>query len=500
MSLCVILHGRFGDTPDEADCRLQVEEIGAALRRLGFGTRELEITRDLAAAGEQLRLLAPDLVFNLAESIDGDETELSVAGTLCTQLGLPFTGSGPRAMRLTCDKPAAKALMRAAGLPTADWVEDAGAIADGDAGRWIVKAVAEHASKGLDRGSVVTGRAAVAARLAEMTARHGGDWFAERYIDGRDFAVSLLGPKGALQVLPPAEMVLAGFPDGYPKILDYGAKWHPGAPGYDSYRSFEYGPGDLGLLEVLKDLAARTAALFGLGGYVRVDFRIDPDHGPMLLEVNANPCLDPDAGYARTAAEAGIGYDQIIARIVAAAGVALPSPVLDAAAPPRHAPPRFRRGVRQSDVLAVTGLVAATGKFTPAEIDIAAELVDAALTDGEDASGYHFLFAEDEAGRLLGYTCHGPVAGAPGRYDLYWIAVDPGAQGRGVGRALMAALEPLLEPAEGLIQIYADTSSRPDYAPTRAFYRAAGFVRAAELPDFYRPGDGKTIFVRRIRA
>ena len=154
---------------------------------------------------------------------------------------------------------------------------------------------------------------------------------------------------------------------------------------------------------------------------------------------------------------------------------------------------RFRAKVRPNDVAAVRALVAGTGRFRPAEVAIAAELVEECLERGPEASGYHFLLADGAGdGRLAGYACFGPIAGTAHSFDLYWIAVDMAAQGRGLGRRLLAATEAAVLEAGGR-RIYADTSATEPYAPTRAFYRACGYAAVAELPDFYAPGDGKVI-------
>lgn len=157
----------------------------------------------------------------------------------------------------------------------------------------------------------------------------------------------------------------------------------------------------------------------------------------------------------------------------------------------------FRENVTPADREAVGRLVRATGFFSEEESGIAVELVDERLAKGE-ASGYLFLFAE-EGGRLLGYACFGPIPGTLHSFDLYWIAVDPGEQGRGVGRRLMALSERVIAQRGGM-RVYADTSSRPQYEPTRAFYLACGYDRAAFLADFYAPGDGKAIFVKPLSA
>jgi GNAT superfamily N-acetyltransferase len=159
----------------------------------------------------------------------------------------------------------------------------------------------------------------------------------------------------------------------------------------------------------------------------------------------------------------------------------------------REFSPLFREEVRPEDREAVGRLVRATGFFSEEEAGIAEELVEERLAKG-DASGYFFLFAE-EGDRLLGYTCFGPIPGSVHSFDLYWIAVDSQVQGSGIGRALMAAAECLMV-EHGARLIYADTSSRPQYEPTRAFYLACGYREAAFLTDFHAPGDGKVIFVK----
>lgn len=145
------------------------------------------------------------------------------------------------------------------------------------------------------------------------------------------------------------------------------------------------------------------------------------------------------------------------------------------------------------DEAAVREIVASTGFFSPAEIDIAVELVAERRQKG-DASGYWFQFLEID-GRTVGYTCYGPIPATRSSYDLYWIAVLASARRRGLGRVLLAASERDIARLGGT-RIYVDTSSRPDYAPTRGFYAGNAYAVAAELPEFYAPGDGKVIFCK----
>lgn len=157
---------------------------------------------------------------------------------------------------------------------------------------------------------------------------------------------------------------------------------------------------------------------------------------------------------------------------------------------------RVRRTVRAGDRAKIEALLVATGFFNDEEVEVALELVDARLEEGAGGH-YRFLIAEDGA-RMLGYACWGPILGTKASVDLYWIAVHPGAQGRGVGRVLMDAAESWVA-AEGRSRVYVETSTRAQYVPTRAFYLRCGYDLVAELEDFYAPGDGKAIFVKVLR-
>ena len=155
----------------------------------------------------------------------------------------------------------------------------------------------------------------------------------------------------------------------------------------------------------------------------------------------------------------------------------------------------WREAVKREDVESVRALISGTGMFSSEEIDISAELVTERIEKGR-ISGYEFVLAE-EGGQLAGYACYGPIPGSETSYDLYWIAVNADRQGRGLGREILARAEAAIA-RKGARQIHVDTSSSDKYAPTRGFYLANGYTVAAEFADFYRPGDGKVIFVKKL--
>lgn len=153
----------------------------------------------------------------------------------------------------------------------------------------------------------------------------------------------------------------------------------------------------------------------------------------------------------------------------------------------------LREQVLPSDRDTVRSILESTGFFHPAEIQVAVELVEERLAKGE-ASGYHFLFAEGPHG-TLGYACFGPIACTQASWDLYWIGVHHSHRRRGLGRLLLKACEGAIRERGGR-RVYVETSSRPQYEPTRRFYLGCGYRVEAVLEEFYGPGDGKVVLVK----
>ena len=141
-------------------------------------------------------------------------------------------------------------------------------------------------------------------------------------------------------------------------------------------------------------------------------------------------------------------------------------------------------------------LVVATGMFTEDEVEIALELIDAVLNNPEQKD-YIIRVYEDE-GRAVGYYCVGPTPATDGTFDLYWVAVDPSLQGRGIGRALDDHACALIRGMSGRLVI-AETSSLPRYAPTREFYRRRGYSEVAKITDYYRPGDDLVVYGKYLK-
>jgi len=138
------------------------------------------------------------------------------------------------------------------------------------------------------------------------------------------------------------------------------------------------------------------------------------------------------------------------------------------------------------DVDAILDIVRATGVFTGEETVVAREVLEEAVK-GPGETTYRALAARVE-GRVVGYILYGATPMTQGTYDLYWMAVDPGVQGGGIGRRLVSAMEARVA-AEGGRVVRVETSSLPEYDATRAFYDRVGYPETSRIRDFYWPGN-----------
>jgi ribosomal protein S18 acetylase RimI-like enzyme len=155
------------------------------------------------------------------------------------------------------------------------------------------------------------------------------------------------------------------------------------------------------------------------------------------------------------------------------------------------------RPLCSDDRPALAAMLETSGFFTPEEVTVALELVDLALKT-PDQKDYTFGIA-DVDGHVGGYLCFGEVPMTLGTFDIYWICVDPHRKNQGIGRRLMAWAEEAIRRLAGRLAIL-ETSGRALYEPTRAFYHRIGYIEAARIKDFYRPGDDKVILTKNLEA
>jgi D-alanine-D-alanine ligase len=319
----VILYGQPVENAgkDEQDTLVQVETVSRALVGLGHEPIPIPLSLNLSEASHRLQTCCPDIVFNLVESLEGQGQLIHLSPTLLDSLKLSYTGAGTEAIFVTSNKLLAKKFLRRAGIPTPDWfsLEDLSNGVPFQKGRYIVKSVWEHASVGLAEDSVIHAEQVSDLRdaLEHRQTILGGEGFTESYIQGREFNLALLAGDRGPEILPPAEIRFDAYPKGKLRIVDYRAKWLEESFEYQNTpRRFNFPYKDELLLQRLKTLAMTCWKLFGLRGYARVDFRVDREKNPWILEVNTNPCLSPDAGFMAAAKRAGLSFEQVVERIL----------------------------------------------------------------------------------------------------------------------------------------------------------------------------------------
>jgi D-alanine-D-alanine ligase len=348
-----IVHNAVTDParPDEADVLVQVAAVSRALTGLGYHPVPVSCDLNLAALKTALEDIRPLGVFNLVESLENRGSLIHVVPALLDALAVPYTGCPAPAVYATSHKVMAKERLHLAGLPIPAWINPfpadmpwqggmnpeadrstgAGSNGNGHARNstvprnqdiddclWIIKSVWEHGSLGLETENLVTGTARSVARLLKTRATNlGGACFAEQFIAGREFNLSLLGTRSGVRMLPPAEILFPDTPDGRPAMVGFRAKWDEASQEYhNTPRRFNFSPADTPLLRELDTLARSSWHLFHLAGYARVDFRVAPDGRPFILEINTNPCLSPDAGFAAALDRAKISYTDAIHQMV----------------------------------------------------------------------------------------------------------------------------------------------------------------------------------------
>ncbi len=305
------------------------EAMGTSLDESGFRPRLLGLGNDPDALWHGLRRIKPAVVLNLYEGqLEDTETESYVAGLLQWS-GVPFTGSPPQALSLARAKHKAKTFLRGGGLPTADFVVVQEMPIPECPLQFpvIVKPAEQDASVGLAQDSVCTNHRQLEQRVGFVLETYGAPVLVEEYIAGRELNVALTELPD-LECLPPSEICFQER-EGFWPILTYAGKWKLDSVDYESTPP-KY-PADVSprLARKLGALAMKAYRLIGCRDYARVDFRVTADGKPFILEVNPNPEISEDAGFAGSLGAGRVPYHDFIARLVTHAlqrGAARPAP------------------------------------------------------------------------------------------------------------------------------------------------------------------------------
>lgn len=301
----------------------EIDAIVEACRKNGYVAREVNIADSFATLYEAVKRFKPDVILNLVEFFNDESAQEAYIAGLFDLWRIPYTGSSPLTL-LTCQRKfRTKVLLEAQGVPTPAYTifyEPVQGAVDLPY-PLIVKPAREDASGGIDVDSVVRDHEALVARVKLVLEDHQQPALVERFIDGREIHVAILG-NNPPEVLPMLEFEFEekDEDDPRPQILTYEAKWDPTSP--DFYASDVQVPPRKLPRKVgnrIREAALAAYRITGCRDYARIDFRIDAQNEPYILEVNPNPDLAEGVGFSLCAESSGRSFEKTIGEILALA-------------------------------------------------------------------------------------------------------------------------------------------------------------------------------------
>ncbi len=306
--------GEDEDYVAEAEVEDQVKAVQEALEKLDLEYRKFPLEEEVENLVRELRLYKPDVVINLCEGAFGDShLEMNVPSIL-ELLRIPYTGSHPLTLGLCQNKALAKDLLKVNGIPTPKYqvlssFEDWGGGIDYPL---FVKPLKEDASLGITRESFVRDNAELRKRVEYVTKRYRQPALVEKYIEGREFNVSILGNINP-RVLPISEIIFEFSEE--PKIVDYLAKWFIESEEYK--KTIPTCPTKLEpeIKDIVELTALQVHQALNCRDYSRIDIRLKGEV-PYVLEANPNPDISPNSGFARSLRAAGISFEEFIKKII----------------------------------------------------------------------------------------------------------------------------------------------------------------------------------------
>jgi D-alanine-D-alanine ligase len=294
-------------------------DVISTLRDLGHEVHVLGVQWELGPIRDAIDRLQPDIVFNLLEEFLGEPAfDHNVVGYL-ELLRIPYTGCNPRGLMLARGKALAKKLLAYHRIAAPDFI----VVPRGRTVRrpkgldfpLIVKSLTADASLGISKASVVDSDERLAERVRFIHERVGTDAIAERFIEGRELYVSLLGDDRFV-AFPPWELLAAHARPLEPLIATERLKHDPV---YQERKGVTIRPArdvppDVAT-RLLRD-AKRIYRILELSGYARLDFRLDAEGRAWFLEANPNPDIARGEEFAEAAAHAGIPYPELLQRLL----------------------------------------------------------------------------------------------------------------------------------------------------------------------------------------
>ena len=294
-------------------------DVVPTLRKLGHDVKPLGVKSDLGVLRSAIEDWKPHIAFNLLEEFDGVAVYDQNVVSYLELLHVPYTGCNPRGLMLARDKVLSKKLFSFHRIPFPDFM----VVPQGRTVKrptWlpfplIVKSVTEEASLGISQASIVQDDDKLKERVAFIHASVGTGALIERYIEGRELYVGVLG-NGQVRVLPVWELILDQLPEDARRIATERVKWSRTYQAKYGIRSGAARHLPEGTAAALQHLAKRVYRALGLSGYARIDVRMDTEGNVYVLEANPNPQIAHDEDFSDSAEKAGYIYKDLLQELL----------------------------------------------------------------------------------------------------------------------------------------------------------------------------------------
>ncbi|MGQ0695541.1 MAG: D-alanine--D-alanine ligase family protein [Nitrospiraceae bacterium] len=294
-------------------------DVVSTLRKLGHEVQPLGVKSDLGVIRSAIDKWKPHIAFNLLEEFDGVAVYDQHVVSYLELLHMPYTGCNPRGLMLARDKALTKKVLSFHRIPYPEFIE----VPQGRAvkrPKWltfplIVKSVTEEASLGISQASIVDDDEKLSERVAFIHNSVGSGALIERYIEGREFYVGVIG-NGHLQVLPVWELIMDRLPDEAKRIATERVKWSRKYQEKYGITSREAKNLPEGKAEEIQHLAKRVYRALELSGYARIDMRMDVEGELYVLEANPNPQIAHDEDFAESAEKANYHYKELLQELL----------------------------------------------------------------------------------------------------------------------------------------------------------------------------------------
>lgn len=300
----------------------EMEDLKEALISLGYRPTIFNVDSDVFRLIDFLRSERPDLVFNIVECLGNEAIHEMNVAALYELLDILYTGAGPLALGIALNKPRVKELLSYNGIRTPRYqvFELLDKVTLNPEVRFpvIVKPSREDASVGIDDKSVVYNLNDLKKRVRYIHQEFDEPALVEEFIDGRELNAAIIGNSRPI-VLPISEIDFSGLTDSMHKIVTYAAKWLHGTIEYDGTKGVCPAPLSPKVEALVRETALKCYRVLGCRDYARVDFRLTDKDELYVLEVNPNPDISDDAGFARSARAHGFTFPQLVSKIVDAA-------------------------------------------------------------------------------------------------------------------------------------------------------------------------------------